>query len=236
MKKDRMHLCGFALLLWSLGWAATAQTPRPVLNAEATELRLGTQLLLEAQRDGFLSIKEISYAPGGRHFVVVACGYECNDNHGFLFRADGSGKRRFTARWAYLLQDVFEWSADGRRLYYYRINSSGARAPRGAPRPGWQEVELSTGRQTPAHSRRLKLDGRYAVFNVHPQADLQVRAAPGLRAKVRGSLAPNATGLRITGAAVLTGGIRWVPVQAAAVTGWVNQNYLREERTLTKPN
>jgi hypothetical protein len=186
-------------------------------------------LLLEARRDGFFSLKELRYAPDARHFVVIACGYECNDNLGFLFQADGSGKRQFTARWDYVLQTAVEWSGDGRKLYYFRLNSSGARAPRGAPRSGWIEVDVQTGRKRPALSRRLKETARYTVINLRGNEVLPVRAAPNTKAKIVGALPPGAQGVKVVGASVLAQGVRWVRVEAPGVAGWVNQNYLCEE-------
>jgi hypothetical protein len=183
-----------------------------------------------------MSIKEVLPAPDQKHFVVVACGYECNDNLGFLFRADGSGKRKFTGRWDVILQTAIEWSADGRRLYYYRINSSGAEAPRRAPRPGWIAMDIRTGLKTPAQTRRLKSKARYAVFNVRAGDVLNVRADADAKARIIGALAYDAKGVRVTGAAVLSGGNLWVPIQTQGLAGWVNQNYLCEERTQTATN
>jgi hypothetical protein len=206
------------------------------LNDAGTQLRLGQRVLLDAQQDGFMSIKEVLPAPDQTHFAVVACGYECNDNIGFLFRADGGGKRKFTARWDAILQTVIEWSADGRQLNYYRINSSGAVAPRRAPRPGWVSVDVRTGIKTAALARRLKNNARYAVFNVRNDDVLNVRARADVKAPILGTLTHAAKGVRITGAAVLSGGSVWVPIQAQGLSGWVKQNYLREERTQTTTN
>lgn len=206
------------------------------LNAAGTQLRLGERVLLDAQQDGFMSIKEVLAAPDQKHFAVVACGYECNDNIGFLFRVDGSSKRKFTARWDVILQTAIEWSADGRQLYYYRINSSGAAAPRRAPSEGWVSVDVRTGSKTSALARHLKNTARYAVFNVRNDDVLNVRARADAKAQIIGTLTHAAKGVRVTGAAVLSGGSVWVPIQAQGLSGWVKQNYLREDRTQTKTN
>lgn len=223
---------GLCLLFNFLAWG---QTPLPnsafSLNDTGAQLRLGGRVLLDAQQDGFMSIREVLPAPDQHYFAVVACGYECNDNLGFLFRADGSGKRKFTARWDVILQTALEWSADGRRLYYYRINSSGADAPRRAPTPGWVAVDVRTGAKTSAQLRRLKSTARYAVFNVRPGDVLNVRARAAARAQIIGLLAHDTKGVRVTGAAVLSGGNTWAPIQAQGLSGWVNQNYLCEDRT-----
>ena len=211
---------------------ATAQTPAGfTLDGGNSQLQCQGRVLLDAQRDGFMSIKEIIPAPGGQHFAVVACGFECNDNVGFLFNADGSGKRKFTARWDWILQSGVEWSADGRTLFYYRVNSRGAEAPRSAPATGWVAVDTRTGSKTKAIARRLNTNTSYAVFNVRANDVLQVRARPHISANIVASLAHNAKGVRVTGAAVRANGVVWVPVEAHGAAGWVNQNYLCAERT-----
>lgn len=228
MKLLRNSICVFVWL--ALTALACAQAiPHPTLDAERTQLWLQDKLLLDARQDGFFSLKELRYAPDARHFVVLACGYECNDNLGFLFKADGSGKRQFTARWDYILQSAVEWSADGRKLYYFRINSSGAQAPRGTAANGWVEVDVQTGRKRRATTRRLPATASYTVINLRGNEVLPVRAAPGSKAKVVGSLPPRAQGLKVVGASVLAEGVRWVRVQAQGVSGWVNQNYLCAE-------
>lgn len=222
-------------LCWLLTFLAWGQTLPPggvfTCNDAGTQLRQNGRLLLDAQQDGFMSIKEVLPAPDHTHFAVVACGYECNDNIGFLFHTDGSGKRKFTARWDAILQSAIEWSADGRQLYYYRINSSGAAAPRRAPSEGWVAVNVRTGDKTSARSRRLKPTARYAVFNVRADDGLNVRTRADAKARIIGTLTHNTKGVRVTGAAVRAGGNLWVPIQAQGLSGWVNQNYLCEERT-----
>lgn len=228
---------GLCLVLHFLAWGQTTLPSRAFsLNDAGTQLRLGERVLLDAQQDGFMSIKEVLPAPDQTHFAVVACGYECNDNIGFLFRADGSGKRKLTARWDAILQTALEWSADGRQLYYYRINSSGAAAPRRAPAAGWVAVDVRTGTKSAAQMRRLETTASYAVFNVPPADVLHVRARATAKAQSIGTLTNEAKDVRVTGPAVRNGSILWVPIRANGLTGWVNQNYLREERAASRPN
>lgn len=243
---ELLTLCrtfGLCLCFSFLAWGQTLPKDGGfTLNDAGTVLRLRARLLLDAQPDGFMSIKEVVPAPDQKHFAVIACGYECNDNIGFVFRADGGGKRKFTARWDVILQNAVEWSADGRQLYYYRINSSGAEAPRRAPAEGWVSVDVRTGAKSVARTRQLKTTANYAVFNVRHDDVLRVRTRPAAQAQSLGALAHDAKDVRVTGAAVRDGSISWVPIRANRVnganelTGWVNQSYLREERAAARPN
>jgi hypothetical protein len=223
-------LPGLLVLFALLPVVQTQPADKPLLNAASTQLSLRGRTLLDADKDGFMSIKEIVYAPNNEHFAVIACGYECNDNRGFLFRRDGGGKRQFTARWDFIQQSALEWSEDGRTLFYHRINSSGAAAPRKAPPPGWIQVDVKSGSKAPATTRKLKTTASYAVFNLRGDDQLNLRAAPRLKAKIAGRLPHNATGVKVTGASVKSGGVTWAPVQMGRLAGWVNQNYLCEER------
>ncbi len=208
---------------------ASAQVAKATISETGAQLTLGGKLLLDSQKDGFMSLKEVRYSPKGDQFLVIACGYECNDNIGFVFKADGSGKRKITARWDYILQSVVEWSEDRRKIYYYRINSTGADPPGNAPAEGWVEVDLKTGRKATATTRRLKTDASYAVFNVAGNDVLNVRAKPNERAEIAGAIPPKAKGIKVTGAGVKVGLARWVPISYHEVTGWVNQRFLYEE-------
>lgn len=207
---------------------AAGQGSKAFPNETRTRLLLGERVLLDSGADGFLSIHRVLYSPGGDRFAVIACGYECNDNIGFLFNADGSGKRKFTGRWDSILQDKLEWSADSRRLYYYRINSSGAEVPKIAPAKGWVEVNAATGRKQSAASRMLKPSARYAVFNVPPNDLLNVRERPDRNSKVVGQLAHDAQNIRVGGNGARAGKEVWVKITHESVSGWVNQNYLYE--------
>jgi len=224
----------FALLplLFSL---TVGQTLSKLTRSEdESKLMLGNRVLLDSGKDGFMSIKQIRRSPDGKHFAVIACGYECNDNVGFLFNTDGSGKRKITARWDFILQDKIEWSADGKKLYYFRINSTGADPPTNGsikswPTTGWVQVDVTTGRKVAAVSRTLKTTASYAVFNVAPNDSLNVREMPELRTNVTGQLAHNARGIKFTGEKQKSGRETWVKIKLGSVSGWVNQNYLYEE-------
>lgn len=208
---------------------ALAQTAEPVISESRERLTLDGETLLDAKRDGFMSLLEIRRSPTSAHFLAIACGYECNDNIGFVFNSDGSGKRRITSRWDYILQSVAEWAEDGGKIYYYRINSTGAEAPKDAPAEGWVEFDLETGHKRPATTRSLKVGASYAVFNVRADDILNVRSKPGRRAGIVGAIPHDASGVKVTGAGVKSGRERWAPITYGKITGWVNQNYLREE-------
>lgn len=208
---------------------AAGQTVKAVISEDGSKLMLGNRMLLDASKDGFMSIKQVKPAPGGKRFAVIGCGYECNDNVGFVFNADGTGKRKFTTRWDYILQDKIEWSADGKRLYYYRINSTGADPQVNAPAEGWIEIDVATVRKAKAASRTLKTTVRYAVFNVAPNDSLNVREAPSLKANIAGKLAHDAGGIQFTGEKRTVGRETWVKIKHETLAGWVNQNYLYEQ-------
>jgi hypothetical protein len=186
----------------------------------------GEKLLLEAAADGFMAIHQVHYSPQRAHFLVIGCGYECNDNIGFLFNSDGTGKQKFTAL---ILQDKAEWSLDGQKLFYYRTNSSGEDPPAIAPVPGWIQLEVKTGRKAPAVARQLKTSACYGVFRVRSDDVLNVRAAPGTKSPAVGSLPHNAKGIKVTGPGKQAGRDMWVPIKFQSLTGWVNQSYLFEE-------
>lgn len=232
--KHLLTICRIFGLCLVLNHLSLGQTLPPdsafSLNDAGTQLHWRNRLILDAQKDGFMSIKEVLPAPNQKHFVVVACGYECNDNIGFLFRADGSGQLKITAREDYILQTTVEWSSDERQLYYYRINSSGAEASRNAPAEGWMAVNLRTGVKATARTRQLKKTASYEVFNVRNNDVLNVRAQAAAKAQVIGTLPHNAKGLRVSGKSRQANGSTWARIQTKELTGWVNQNYLREER------
>jgi hypothetical protein len=214
------------LLVLSQPAPATAQSPplRAVASDDQLKVLLGTTVLLESDRDGFMLVHRIVYAPDGKHFVVIGCGFECTDNVGFLFRANGTRKREFTARWDVILQDKLEWSTDGSKIYYFRINSTGADPPRTAPPEAWVVVDVATGRKGPATTRRLDQRARYSVFNT--SEGLAVRTRAGVTAKEVGRLPSDAKGVVVTGAGKLSGRAIWVPIKHDGLSGWVNQNFL----------
>lgn len=214
--------------LLCLALCATANAQKAQASDDGAKLKLDSRVLLTNEKDGFMAVNQVRYSPDGKHFLVIGCGYECNDNIGFLFNADGSGKRKFTARWDFILQNKVEWSADGKKIYYYRINSSGADSPRNAPAEGWVEVDATTGRKAAAASRSLKLEARYSVFGLLRDDWLNVRQLPGTRSNVIGKLPHDAKGIRFTGEKQKLGKDIWVKITHDGLTGWVNQNFLYE--------
>ena len=229
-------LCARLLLpafILGLTVVVSAQS-RAVASDDKLKVFLGRKLLLENDRDGFMAVHRIVYSPNGRNFVVIGCGFECTDNIGFLFRADGTRKRKFTARWDVIFDDKLEWSADGSKIYYFRINSTGADPPKTAPPEGWVAVDVATGRKGPAITRRLNECANYSVFNTGD--GLAVRARPGVNAKEVGRLPSDAKGLRVTGPGRQIGRAVWVPIKHNALSGWVNQNFLFEEETVQAKN
>ncbi len=218
----------FALADVAIGQSTAKQQIKATSEADGTTLKLGNRVLLTNEKDGFMSVSQVRYSPDGKRFIVLACGYECNDNIGFLFNANGSGKRKFTARWDNILQDKVEWSADGKKLFYYRINSSGAEPPANAPASGWVEVDVATGQKSAARTRTLKPESRYAVFRIAPNDSLNVRETPGAKASVLGKLAYDTKDIRVTGEKQKVGKDLWVKVKQQNLTGWVNQNFLYE--------
>lgn len=199
------------------------------IGEDGTKLLRGNRVLLDSGKDGFMSVHQVRPSPDGKRFAVIACGYECSDNVGFLFNADGSGKRQFTARWDFLFEDKLEWAADGKKLFYYRINSTAAEPPKTAPAEGWVEIDAATGRKAAAISRKLKTNVSYAVFNVRMDDSLNVREAPGLKANVTGRLPHDAAGIKFIGDIQRAGKETWVKIKFGDLTGWVNQNYLYEK-------
>lgn len=207
---------------------AQSAAHRAAASDDQLKVFLGNKVVLENDRDGFMSVHRIVYSPNGKNFVVIGCGFECTDNIGFLFRADGTRKRKFTARWDAIFDDKLEWSTDGTKIYYFRINSTGADPPKTAPPEGWVVVDVASGRKGPATTRRLDQRASYSVFNTGD--GLAVRAAPGVNAKEVGRLASDAKGVRIAGPGRLSGRALWVPIKHNGVSGWVNQNFLFREQ------
>ena len=126
-----------------------------------------------------------------------------------------------------IFDDKLEWSVDGSKIYYFRINSTGADPPKTAPPEGWVVVDVATGRKGPATTRRLDPRASYSVFNTSD--GLAVRALPGVNAKEVGRLPSDAKGLSVTGPAKLSGRALWVPIEHNSLSGWVNQNFLYQE-------
>lgn len=211
-----------------LALCLTANAQKAQATEDGVKLKLGNRALLENTKDGFLSVRFVRYSPDGKRFVVVACGFECNDNIGFVFNADGSGKRKFTARWDYILQDKVEWSADSKTLFYFGIRSTGAAPPHKAPSSGWLELDVVTGQKRPAVSRHLKPESTYAVFRIKPLQFLDLRETANSKSKIVASLRYDAKSVKVSGERRIAGKTIWVKITHDGATGWVNQNFLYE--------
>ena len=216
------------LVIFLLLGSALAQTNQPVFNEDKTRLLLHEKIFLDSQKDGYMHLDEIRFAPDGKRFFVRACGFECTDNVGFIFNADGTGKRKFTARWDWILQDKIEWAADSRYVFYYRINSTGADPPPNAPPEGWMQVAVQTGAKSSATARKLKANALYAVFRVAAGDSLNVRNAPGLKSKVVGQVPHDGKRIQFLGQTKTLGKEIWARIQFGTLIGWVNQSYLYE--------
>ncbi len=218
----------FLLLLAIGSHNSLAQSEKPTINADEMQLLLQGKVLLDAMKDGFMRVLEVRPAPNGRYFLVIACGFECFDNIGFLFKADGTGKRVITPRASYILQNKAEWSADSQYLYYFRINSTAADLPHHPPPEEWKQVHVVTGVSTVAATRRLKPQANYAVFRLWNDM-LNVRAAPNAKAAILGKIPSAGKGIRAVGETKQVGKTTWAKIRFGDLTGWVNQSYLCEE-------
>jgi hypothetical protein len=217
----------FLILLLMLSWPVLAQVEKPTLSADQQQLSLKGKVLLDALQDGFMQVSEVRPAPNGRYFLVIACGFECFDNIGFLFKANGTGKRRITPRGSYLLRHYAEWSADSQYVYFFRSNSTAADLPPHPPLEEWKQVHVVTGAYTAATTRRLKPQAKYAVFRVYGDV-LNVRAAPQAKATIVGTLSQGDSGLLFAGETKQTGKTVWAKIKFGHLTGWVNQSFLYE--------
>ncbi|HEX4946273.1 MAG TPA: SH3 domain-containing protein [Blastocatellia bacterium] len=215
-------------LLLMLSWSALAQADKPTISADQMQLLRNGKVLLDALKDGFMHVSEVHPAPNGRYFLAIACGFECVDNIGFLFNADGTRKRRITPRGSYIMRNRVEWAADSRYVYYFRINSTAADSPPHPPREEWKQVHVLTGAITTATTRRLKPQATYIVFRPWGET-LNVRAAPHTKANIVGTLPFGEGGVQFTGETRQVGKTFWAKIKHGNLTGWVNQNYLCED-------
>lgn len=205
-----------------------AQSTKPVFNEDQSQMLMNGKVILDHQKDGFLGLSKIRFAPDGKRFFVLACGFECTDNIGFIFNAKGTGKRRFTAAWDMIFQEGVEWSADGKWIFYYRINSTAAEPPKNAPKEGWVQFNLNTGAKSVATTRALKSNMTYGVFRVRFDDMLNIRSTPGTNTEVVGKIPSDSKGIQFTGESKQIGKETWVKIKFLTITGWVNQSYLYE--------
>jgi hypothetical protein len=136
---------------------ATRATPIPSATPTLVEAKvgqggkvyLGTLMILDpTEKDlGCFDAGSISYSPTKEYFLVVLNCFE-GDNDAFLFRADGSDKRRITGKWDYINYHDFEWAADGQSFVYQRINDCCVVPPPDAPPAGRVRYIVRTGEKT----------------------------------------------------------------------------------------
>lgn len=206
----------------------SAQSNKPVFNEDQSQMLINGKVILDHQKDGFLGLSKIRFAPDGKRFFVLACGFECTDNIGYIFNANGTGKRRFTNAWDWIFQEGVEWSSDSKWIVYFRINSTAAEPPKSALKEGWVQVNVITGTKSFAKNRALKSNGNYGVFRVRFDDTLNLRIAPGTNTEVIGNIPSNAKGLQFAGESKRIAKEIWVKIKFGAMTGWVNQSYLYE--------
>lgn len=72
---------------------------------------------------------------------------------------------------------------------------------------------------------------QYRVAFVTSDDTLNVRSGPGVANVVVGELAPQASGVEITGPGQVVVASTWVPIKAGSLTGWVNSRFLTETVT-----
>ncbi|HUV46529.1 MAG TPA: hypothetical protein VMW29_00190 [Candidatus Bathyarchaeia archaeon] len=113
---------------------------------------LGDKLVLDVAEapGGCSSIGKILYAPTNAYFLVIVWCFE-GDNEIYLFKADGSDKKRITAKWDVVNYYEVEWQADGQSFTYHRINSccvEPERVGEEGPPEGMVKYDIATGQKT----------------------------------------------------------------------------------------
>jgi hypothetical protein len=104
--------------------ATTAPTPTvATATIGKDKVYLSNRMILDLTDKtlGCFGTAKISYAPTHEYFLVVLDCFE-GDNEAFLFRADGSDKRRITGKWDYINYHEYEWASDGQSFTYQRVN------------------------------------------------------------------------------------------------------------------
>jgi hypothetical protein len=193
---------------------------------------LGNTVIFDMAQEnlGCFDVGGIDYSPTGEYFLVVLACLE-GDNDAFLFRADGSDKRRITSKWDYINYYNYEWSSDGLSFVYQRINSccvSPWDIPTDAPPEGLVRYDVQTGQKT-LQATPTPPASPYRVFNVQSNDVLNIRSGPGVEYPIVGIIPYNGTNIRITGAGVVVGQSFWYPIQYNEIIGWVNSAYLIEQ-------
>lgn len=213
----------------------TSQSPAISAIGRDGQVYLGDALILDTSEEapGCSGVGEIGYSPTRAHFLVILTCFE-GDNEAFLFRADGSDKRRLTGNWDYLNYFDYSWLPDGQAFDYRRINSCCATPPSDAPPAGLVRYDVASHEKTlitpEAQDRAL-----YRVVNVQADDVLNVRSGPGVTYPLVGTIPTAATGIRTTGAGLQEGDMLWVPVRYGDIGGWVNRYFLAEESSSPSP-
>lgn len=89
----------------------------------------------------------VLYSPTNEYFLAILACFE-GDNDAFLFRYDGTDKRKITGQWDYVNYFYIYWDPDGASFVYWRINSCCANPPPDAPPQGWVRYDIPTGTKT----------------------------------------------------------------------------------------
>lgn len=87
------------------------------------------------------------YSPKKDYFLVDLGCFE-GDDHAFLFKADGSDKRKITGEWDYVNEGQVSWDSDGKSFVYDHINSCCAEPPAGVMPPGKVRYNIESGQKT----------------------------------------------------------------------------------------
>jgi hypothetical protein len=146
-----------------VGWAKrpsqtkTITTPTITFQGEAvratnTKVYIKDTLLLdvESEEPGCSSIGEILYSPANDYFLVIISCFE-GDNQLYLFRLDGSGKKKITEKWDVVNYSEVEWAKDGKSFVYHRINSccvAPSEVGESGPAVGMVRYDVATGVKT----------------------------------------------------------------------------------------
>jgi hypothetical protein len=214
------NVYGEVAFLWTSPSVATA------MARDDGKVYLGNTVILDVAQEnlGCFGVGEIAYSPTGEYFLVVLQCFE-GDNDAFLFRADGSDKRRVTGEWDYINYYNYKWSSDGQSFTYERINSCCKEPPSNAPPVGLVRYDIRTGKKTLLVTPTPPLLP-YRVVDVESNDVLNVRSGPGIENPIVGTIPPNGTDIQVTGTGEQNGNDIWVPIKYQEITGWVNSSYL----------
>ena len=157
-----------------------AMPPALAVARDDGKVYLGDTLILDgnAEAPGCWGVNEVAYSPTNQHFLVLLGCFE-GDDTAFLFRADGSDKRRITEKWDVINYSNAIWSPDGQAIAYERINSCCADVPADAPADGLIRYDVQSGKKTvlvkDAHLMPMAWspDGRWIAFWLRLKPDTE---------------------------------------------------------------